>query len=151
MNMSDVTVAAYRYFRNHKFVMYLSLIVTLGVFGWLSSKLYLEEDIAKLVPAADTGSGQLAFADLKVKDRITVIFEPESEEVDSYELAEACDEFFAALELADTANRYVASTLYAFDEEMLVNAVDYMLANLPSYIEEAVSYTHLTLPTMAVV
>ena len=76
MKASDITVAAYRYFSKHKFVMYLTLVVTLGVFGYLGSQLYLEEDISKLVPAADTGSGQLAFADLRVKDRITVIFEP---------------------------------------------------------------------------
>lgn len=55
MKLSDVTVAVYRYFRKHRLVMYLSLIVTLGVFALLSSKLYLEEDIVKLVPVADTG------------------------------------------------------------------------------------------------
>ena len=135
MKASDITVAAYRYFCKHKFVMYLTLVVTLGVFGYLGSQLYLEEDISKLVPAADTGSGQLAFADLRVKDRITVIFEPETDEVDSYMLTEACDEFFALLEEIDTTHRYVESTLYALDEEMLTGAVDYLLANLPSYIE----------------
>ena len=135
MKASDITVAAYRYFGKHKFVMYLTLVVTLGVFGYLGSQLYLEEDISKLVPAADTGSGQLAFADLRVKDRITVIFEPVTDEVDSYMLTEACDEFFALLEEIDTTHRYVESTLYALDEEMLTGAVDYLLANLPSYIE----------------
>ena len=135
MKASDITVAAYRYFSKHKFVMYLTLIATLGLFGVLSSKIYLEEDIAKLVPATDTGSGQLAFSDLKVKDRITVIFEPESEDVDPYTLTDACDEFFALLEEVDTTHRYVGSTLYMLDEGMLTDAVDYMLANLPAYIE----------------
>ena len=135
MKASDITVAAYRYFSKHKFVMFLTLVVTLGVFGYLGSRLHLEEDISKLVPAADTGSGQLAFADLRVKDRITVIFEPVTDEVDSYMLAEACDEFFALLEEIDTTHRYVESTLYALDEAMLTGAVDYLLANLPSYIE----------------
>lgn len=142
MKASDITVAAYRYFGKHKVVMYLSLIVTLGVFGFLGSKLHLEEDIAKLVPAADTGSGQLAFADLKVKDRITVIFEPESEEVEPYVLTEACDEFFTLLEEMDTAHHYVASTLYVLDEDMLAGAVEYMLGNLPSYIEPG-DYAHI--------
>ena len=46
-------------------------------FGYFATRIHLEEDINKLMPSSknEDGTTKLAFADLKIKDKVFVTFE----------------------------------------------------------------------------
>ena len=134
--MTELFVRIYQYFHSHRLVCWLSLVTFFVLFGYCASQIHLEEDINQLMPSSknEDGSTKLAFADLKIKDKVFVLFEGS----DYQELVATCDAFADSLQ-RDTA--LVENLFYRIDEELLPDAVDYMTAHLPAYIDTAV-YAH---------
>ncbi|MBQ6203005.1 MAG: MMPL family transporter [Prevotella sp.] len=134
--MTELFVRIYQYFHSHRVVCWLSLACLFVLFGYCSSQIHLEEDINQLMPSSknEDGSTKLAFADLKIKDKVFVLFEGS----DYQELAATCDALADSLQ-RDTA--LIENLFYRIDEEMLPEAIDYMTAHLPAYIDTAV-YVH---------
>ena len=66
--MTNFFIRLYRYFRNHQMVCWLSMVALFAFFGWFATRIYLEEDIDKLMPSSknEDGTTKLAFADLKI-------------------------------------------------------------------------------------
>ena len=122
----------YRYFKAHPAVCRLSMALLFVLFGWQASRIQLEEDINKLMPSSrnEDGSVKLAFADLKIKDKVFLLFEGS----DHAKLAETCDAFADSL-AADTA--LVEDFFYQTDESLLPDAIDYLTEHLPAYIDTA--------------
>ena len=131
--MTELFVRIYQYFYSHRAVCWLSMVALFACFGYFSAQIHLEEDINQLMPSSknEDGSTKLAFADLKIKDKVFVLFEGG----DSQELIAACDAFADSLE-HDTA--LVENLFYRLDEELMPEAIDYMTAHLPAYIDTAV-------------
>ena len=134
--MSELFVRIYRYFHSHRIVCWLSLVSLFALFGYFSSQIHLEEDINKLMPSSrnEDGTTKLAFADLKIKDEVFVLFDGGNSE----ELIATCDAFADSLQ-QDTA--LINNLFYRIDEELLPDVIDYMIAHVPAYID-ATAYVH---------
>ena len=134
--MSELFVRIYRYFHSHRIVCWLSLVSLFALFGYFSSQIHLEEDINKLMPSSrnEDGTTKLAFADLKIKDEVFVLFDGGN----SVELIATCDAFADSLQ-QDTA--LINNLFYRIDEELLPDVIDYMIAHVPAYID-ATAYVH---------
>ena len=134
--MTELFVRIYQYFHSHRIVCWLSLACLFVLFGYFSSQIHLEEDINKLMPSSrnEDGTTKLAFADLKIKDEVFVLFNGD----DYQELMVTCDAFADSLQ-NDTA--LVKNLFYRIDEDLLPEAIGYMTDHLPAYIDTAV-YVH---------
>ena len=75
--MTEFCIKIYRFFRNHRAVFWVSMIALYAFFGYFASKIYLEEDINKLMPSSknEDGTTKLAFANLRIKDKTFLLFE----------------------------------------------------------------------------
>lgn len=134
--MSELAIKIYDYFKSHKGVMYALLTLTTLFFLFFTLKLNFEEDISKLLPSNEIGSNQeLVFDNLKVKDKIFLVFVPKNEEVGYERLGEACTEFSDSLLAHDSEGR-ISDLLYGIDEELMLEGVDYLYSNLPIFLEE---------------
>ena len=131
--MTELFVRLYQYFHSHRMICWLSMVSLFVLFGYCSSQIHLEEDINQLMPSSknEDGTTKLAFADLKIKDKVFVLFEGRDYE----ELIATCDAFADSLQ-RDTA--LVENLFYKIDEELLPDGIDYLSAHLPAYIDTAV-------------
>ena len=145
--MTNIFIHIYHYFRNHRLLCWLSMIVLFAFFGYFASQIHLEEDINKLMPSSknEDGTTKLAFADLKIKDKTFVLFSltpnpsPMGEGSDYTEkLTEVCDAFADSLR-QDSA--LIEDLFYRLDEDLLPNGIDYLTEHLPAYIDTA-AYIH---------
>ncbi len=127
----------FRFFRSHRALYYALLIATSVILIILGSHLTFEEDISKLLPppAEENKSLDLAFSDLKVKDNLFLQIHATSQAVTPDSLIEICDNLMENILTADSANHDINSTLYDIDPMMLLDLADYLLANIPSYID----------------
>ncbi|KWW32180.1 MAG: Uncharacterized protein F083_2730 [bacterium F083] len=114
------------------------MVVLFVFFGFFASQIHLEEDINKLMPSSknEDGTTKLAFADLKIKDKVFLLFEGKDADI----LIETCDTFVDSL-LAQDKDSVVGDIFYHLDEDLLPHAIDYMTAHLPAYIDTT-AYAH---------
>ncbi len=128
--MTNFFIRVYQYFRSHRIVCWLSMVLLFVFFGWQASCIHLEEDIDKLMPSSknEDGTTKLAFADLKIKDKVFLLFE--GQQVD--ELIETCDAFVDSLQ-QDSA--LIEDVFYRLDEDLMPDGVEYMMAHFPAYID----------------
>lgn len=136
--MEKIFISIYRFFAKHKWLMYTVLVVTSIVFVCFGLQVKYEEDISKLLPQTEkaTESG-LAFANLRVKDKIFIQITPKSGTKTPEELAAACDAFVDGLLVEDTASGYIANVLYRIDDDLAVMGLDYALSELPTFVDTA--------------
>ena len=133
--MTDVFIHIYHYFRNHRWVCWLSMVALFACFGYFASQLHLEEDINKLMPSSknEDGTTKLAFADLKIKDKTFLLFEAK-DSADVSALTAVCDAFVDSL-LAQDKDSVIGDLFYRLDEDLLPNGIDYLSEHLPAYID----------------
>lgn len=134
--MEKFTIAVYRFFKSHKVAFYGILLLTTAFFTWFSLKINFEEDISKLLPSAEEGGAEeLVFSNLKVKDKIFILFNPLSGEVGPDELTETCDAFVQALFDKDSTTNAIHNVFYQVDEDLMQNGIAYLYENVPAYLE----------------
>ena len=75
--MTNLFIRLSCYFRSHRTICWLSMTALFVFFGFFAAQLHLEEDINKLMPSSknEDGTTKLAFADLKIKDKVFLLFE----------------------------------------------------------------------------
>lgn len=139
--MTNYFICIYHYFRNHRLICWLSMVVLFVFFGYFATQIHLEEDINKLMPSSknEDGTTKLAFADLKIKDKTFLLFE-DTGGVGSSMLHETCDAFVDSL-LAEDKDSVIGDIFYRLDEDLLPEAVDYLSNHLPAYIDTT-AYTN---------
>jgi predicted exporter len=105
-------------------------------FGFFAAQLHLEEDINKLMPSSknEDGTTKLAFADLKIKDKVFLLFAGH----DTEKLIEVCDEFVDSLLQRDATSHTIGDVFYRLDEDLLPDGIDYLTEHLPAYIDTVV-------------
>lgn len=136
--MAKLTILIYHYFKNHKIVFYSLLVLSTLFLSLFSTKIYFEEDISKLLPAAEEGGAEeLVFSNLKVKDKIFILFNPKTDAVRPEQLTHLCDTFSQALLEQDTLYRAIHSMLYRVDETVLQNGIRFLYENAPLFLKES--------------
>lgn len=133
--MVKYTVWIYKFFQRHKVVFYTILIVSTLFLGYFTSKITFEEDISKLLPSAEEGAEKLVFSNLKVKDKIFILFNPLSDEITPDELIEVSDEFVQSLLEKDTVYYAIDNILSGIDEDLFQNAIAFLYDNAPMYLD----------------
>ena len=146
--MTDLFISIYRFFRSHRLVCWSLMLALFAFFGFFAAQIHLEEDIAKLLPSSknEDGTTKLAFADLKIKDKTFLLFQA-LPSLDGDRLAatdsliEVCDGFVGQLQQNIDSLEAVGDTLLenifsqiSF-EDLMFDGLDYMIGNLPAYID----------------
>lgn len=138
--MTETVIKIYRYFKNHRAVFWWTMVLAFLFLGFFASRIHLEEDLNKLMPSSKNpdGTTKLAFADLRIKDKTYLLFEggkgmpPDS-------IASAADEFIdSLLTVAKRQNPkapVISDVFYRMPEEALDDAIGYMEAHFPAYID----------------
>ncbi len=121
-------VALYRYFKAHKPLMYVLMLVSLAVFVFFGLKVRYEEDMSKLLPAWGTNDSGLVFGNLKVKDKVFIQMTGEEPSV----MAEYMDELMDSILVCEDD---IANTLYKMGAETAISALDFALEHVPSFVE----------------
>jgi predicted exporter len=112
------------------------MVLLFVFFGWQASLIHLEEDIDKLMPSSknEDGTTKLAFADLKIKDKVFLLFAKNAEYAEYAELIATCDAFVDSLQ-KDSA--LIEDVFYRLDEELIPDGIDYLMEHVPAYIDTA--------------
>lgn len=145
--MTEFCIKIYRFFRNHRAVFWVSMIALYAFFGYFASKIYLEEDINKLMPSSknEDGTTKLAFANLRIKDKTFLLFEGKNGASVEH-ITEICDAFIDSLEYRnaamDSTQQVIGNIFYRLPDDLMLDVIDYMSAHLPAYIDTSV-YTRL--------
>ena len=134
--MHIVFLPLYHFFRNHKILMYIIMVVTTLVFLFFGLRLHFEEDISKLLPSSSVES-QLAFGSIQLKDKIYIQVTSTDEHLSPDLLAERTDEFIDLLYKKDSTSHYIGNVLYKMEPETAINALDFVLEHIPSFIDTA--------------
>ena len=129
-------ISLFIFFRKHKALLYGLLIVSSLLFVYLGSKVEYEEDISKLLPSIETGSSkELVFANLKVKDKIFLLFIPQSDTIDIETLTEKCDFFVERLLEKDSLSNDILNILYQIDNDLLMSGMAFLYDNASVFID----------------
>jgi predicted exporter len=104
------------------------MIAVFVFFGYFALQIRLEEDINKLMPSSknEDGTIKLAFADLKIKDKVFLLFEGDNTE----SLIEVCDAFVDSLNQRDSIDVF-----YRLPDDLVMDGVDYLSNHFPAYID----------------
>ena len=132
--MTKAFIRLFDYFQNHKAAYWASMVALFVFFGYFAMQIHLEEDIDKLMPSSknEDGTTKLAFADLKIKDKVFLLFAKEKEGTSYEKLSAACDAFVDSLQ-QDSA--LVEDIFYQLSEDLMPEGIDYMMEHLPAYID----------------
>ena len=132
--MHKIFLPLYRYFSNHKPLMYIILTITALVFLFFGLQLKYEEDISRLLPTSSVES-QLAFTSIELKDKIYIQVTSAGEPLTPETLCERTDEFIDLLFEKDSSNHFISNILYKMEPELVINGLDFVLEHLPSFVD----------------
>lgn len=134
--MSKIVLALYHFFEKNRVLMYALMLVSTLVFVYFGLKLEYEENIVKLLPKSqNAAASEMAFENLRVKDKIFIEFAGKELVLLPEDLAVYSDDFFATLLEQDTATHYIDNVLQVIDDDMMVMALDYALTNVPAFVD----------------
>ncbi|MBQ6156982.1 MAG: MMPL family transporter [Bacteroidales bacterium] len=123
-----IFVKIYRYFTQHKILLYTLLILSSAVFLFFGTRVQFEEDLMKLLPASEKNETVLVFGNLKIKDKIFMEMTGAEPEV----MAGYVDELMDSILANDEG---IANTLYRLEPEMALNALDFAMMHVPSFVD----------------
>ena len=135
--MHKIFLPIYRFFHSRKTLMFIVLIASTLIFVFFGLKLHFEEDISKLLPESSVES-QLAFTSIELKDKIYIQVTSADEPVSTDVLAQRTEEFVELLFEMDSSNQFISNVLYKMEPETALNALDFVLEHIPSFIDTAV-------------
>lgn len=134
--MEKITIAIYNFLKDRKWLMYTLLIASTLVFGYFGMKVEYEENIAKLLPPSESNAdGAMAFENIEVKNKIFVQVARKDGEAAPEEVAEICAELVDSLYARDEGKGYIGNILRGLDADDMTNALDYLMCNLPSFVD----------------
>lgn len=135
--MHKIFLPLYRFFEQHKALMWVLLIASTVLFVWFGSKARFEEDITKLIPSTGSSEKGLAFGSLRVKDKIfiQIAARDTSCTLDIDMLTEEVDAFAERLQERDSLTHYIDDLLYTVQVLDMVDEVeDVFKYYLPTFI-----------------
>ena len=132
--MHRIFLSIFHYFHKNKVLLYVLMTVSFVVFLCFGLRLHFEEDISKLLPESSVES-QLAFSSIQLKDKIYIQVTSADEPVSTDVLAQRTDEFVELLFEMDSSNKFISNVLHKLEPEVAINALDFVLEHIPSFID----------------
>jgi predicted RND superfamily exporter protein len=114
--------------------MYLIMALSALVFLIFGLRLKYEEDISRLLPSSSVES-QLAFSSIELKDKVYIQVTSADEKLSPGMLCERTDEFVDMLFEKDSTSHFISNVLYKMEPELALNALDFVLEHIPSFID----------------
>ncbi|MCQ2182630.1 MAG: MMPL family transporter [Bacteroidales bacterium] len=134
--MTRLFLALYRFFKAHKAVFYIILTLSTITFGYFGTRIQFEENIASLLPKTEKSSDcDIAFGNIKVKDKIFIEAISRSGEAGPAELSAAMADFLELLSSRD-GKGLVANIFSGIDTDDIMNIVYYGMEALPCHLDE---------------
>ncbi len=131
-------ISLYRFFEKKRVLLFTLMVVSAGIFVYFGLQIKYEENIVKLLPQTGTAAQSgLAFEDLRVKDKIFIQITGRNGRIDTDSLGVYCDTFVQSLTEKDTASHYIANILHRVDDNLTVNALDFALGHVPSFVDSS--------------
>jgi predicted RND superfamily exporter protein len=119
-------------------VFYTILLASSAFFAYSGMKINFAEDITQLLPSIEEkGVEKFVFANLKVKDKVFILFNAKSEDVDPDDLILACDDFAQFLEEKDSVYHTIDNIFYQVEEEIIQNGIAFLYENAPVFLENS--------------
>ncbi|MCQ2200217.1 MAG: MMPL family transporter [Paludibacteraceae bacterium] len=135
--MARYALAIYHFFQKNKLLMWIVMLLSFAFFLFTGLQMRYEEDITRLLPQTPNENGEsLVFSNLKVKDKVYIVFQPKADSVDVDKMSALCDEYMNTLQERDSSNQYIADMLYKVDQSVMMGALEYLMQCLPTYIED---------------
>ena len=125
-----IFVKIYRFFTQHKILLYTLLVLSSAVFVFFGTKAQFDENLLSLLPESENTESGLVFGNLKIKDKIFMEMTGAEPEL----MAGYVDELMDSI-LSDDEG--IANTLYRLDPDMALNALDYAMTHVPSFVDTA--------------
>lgn len=156
--MERIFIPLYHFFAKRRWLMYFLLIATSALFIHQGLKVKYEENIVKLLPQTQNATeSELAFGNLRVKDKIFLLFKQREKkethstsvnnipndqtddstirEENATNLITYADKFVSTLLDSDTTTHLIAHILNRIDDDFMLGALDYALMNVPSFVD----------------
>jgi predicted exporter len=140
--MTELCLKIYRFFRAHRWAFWATMLLSTAFFGYFAAQIHLEEDIAKLLPSSknEDGSTKLAFADLRIKDKTFLLFQSKNGATPD-DLIEVCDAFADTIRVRnaamDSATQVVGDLFYTIPDDLMPDALSFVVEHLPAYVDTA--------------
>ena len=118
--------------------MWAIMVLSAAVFAFFGFQLRFEEDIVKLLPHSAT-SNELAFTEIGLKDKVFIQATSRDtlHPVGTAALGAAVEEYCNMLVQRDSVSSHIAGILCTLDAETGLNAMDFGMDHLPSFIDPA--------------
>lgn len=135
--MTKLTIFIYHFFKEHKWAFYAAMILSTVFFIYFGSKIEYEEDVTKLLPSTESkdNSKEVVFENMKVKDKLFLIFQPKSDTTDVYRVAESVDSFMALIQANEVASGMLDCALYNIDGDLIKNGLAGLYNHIPTFID----------------
>ena len=137
--MHRIFLPIYKFFCRKKALLYIILAATMALFAAFGLRVKYQEDITELLPTSSVES-ELAFSSIGLKDKVYIQVTSAGEKLSPEELALRTDEFVDLLSSKDTSGKYISNILSRLETETALNALDFVLGHIPSFIDTS-AYT----------
>lgn len=139
INMNIFTVPIYNFFQKHKILFWAVLILSTLFFVFFGTKIEYEEDVTKLLPATEDedNSTGVVFENLKVKDKMFLVFKPKNDSVNVERVSAAIDTFMDKLLSNEVAVSMLDDPLYRVDPSMLKGGITELYDHIPTFVDSA--------------
>ena len=137
--MKVFTVPVYNFFQKHKILFWAVLILSTLFFVFFGTRIEYEEDVTKLLPATEDedNSTGVVFENLKVKDKMFLVFKPKNDSVNVERVSAAIDTFMDKLMSNEVAVSMLDDPLYRVDPSMLKGGITELYDHIPTFVDSA--------------
>lgn len=137
--MTQLFIQIYKFFQQHKFFLYFSLAICVGVMAYFALQVRFEENVARFLP--DTKSAETAskvFQNLKIKDKIIVMFSA----VDTVNLPDYDEYIEVSTQLeqelsGETGQTHIKDIFYKVDDNVIGSMRNFVYDYLPVFLTDA--------------
>lgn len=137
--MTNITTSIYYFFKKNKLVFWSVLILSTLFFVYFGTKIKYEEDVTKLLPSTKDkdNTKEVVFENLKVKDKLFILFKPTSDTTDVSRTSASIDTFMNRLLVNPICKEMLDESLYRVDADLLKNAIGELYSQLPIFIDSS--------------
>lgn len=137
--MTKLTTSIYYFFKKNRLVFWATLILSTLFFVYFGTKIKYEEDVTKLLPSTKDkdNTKEVVFENLKVKDKLFIIFKPTTDTADVSRVSASIDTFMNQLLVNPICTEMLDESLYRVDADLLKNAIGELYNQLPIFIDSS--------------
>lgn len=134
--MGNFFADIYRFFKNRKGLLYILLILSFIVMGYLSLQIKLNEDLLSFIPNSDKKQTSLIFNNIGSNDKIFIMVSGNKGSCDPDSLIDIAQSICNRLKESHTSNniKEITSTV---GQESILAVTDFIYNNLPIFLTEA--------------